>query len=481
MVVILQRAEDDFCPARRLISPLLMPPGSWPKWARKRHARDFTAQSVIEEELRKKTHHGASLVRRALKKAKTFDEAKLVRRSRAPDADAERCQAMIEATKRVDIDDLAKRCAEAVRRRVEATVREAFESEAAAAGEASGASASAKRAVDLDDAVDAKDVLRNVCDEAASALAMNDVAGESEDVAAARRLLRAQATRVETEALKERLLAIAGRMNRAVVGKQKREEWAKEKAEREAKRAAEKAKAEEKAKRRAAGEEVSSSEDDEPESASGDESDGSDDNSKSDSEDDSDDVDEEGYVSLSEETMAELRAAKAAAKAAKKSKKGKSADEIEELDLQPKKKKVKKRMGQRKRRQIAEAKFGANAAHLIAEREKAEAERQAKEEEEKNMHPSWQAKRKQAPIIVPAAGKKVKFDEEGSRKPLKDGSRKPLVSHKSMSKKHDAPKTHKPKAPEKPLHPSWQAKLKSDELAWGGGGVKPQGKKVVFD
>ena len=87
-----------------------------------------------------------------------------------------------------------------------------------------------------------------------------EVVGENEYVSAARRLLRAQATRAETDALKERLLAIAGRMNRAVVGKQKREEWTREKQERRQKRELAVVKAEEKAKRRAAGEEVSSSE-----------------------------------------------------------------------------------------------------------------------------------------------------------------------------------------------------------------------------
>ena len=95
------------------------------------------------------------------------------------------------------------------------------------------------------------------------------------------------------------------------------------------------------------------------------------------------------------------------------------------------------------------------------------------------MHPSWQAKRKQAPIIIPAEGKKVKFGEDGRKPPE---SQKPVLKKHDALKKYDASKkVQKPKAPEKPLHPSWQAKLKSDDLAWGGGGVKPQGKKVVFD
>ena len=157
-------------------------------------------------------------------------------------------------------------------------------------------------------------------------------------------------------------------------------------------------------------------------------------------------------------------------KGKKSSSGGGGGEDAEDLDLGPKKKKVKKRMGQRKRRQIAEAKFGANAAHLVAERERVRQERQAKEEEERNMHPSWQAKRKQAPLIIHGAkGKKVKFGE--------------AVGGGGTATKPSARKQYKPKteAPEVPLHPSWQAKLKADSQAWGGGGAKPQGKKVVFD
>jgi len=453
--------------------------GAWPKWAKKRHARDFTARDTVLDELRKKEHHGASLIRRALKKAKTFDEAKLKRRLRAPE-DASRLETALHATKNVDIDVLAKQCARACAARVEESLDTAFGARDEAAADESADASRATRAVDLGDGFDSGDVLRGICDDAASAGASDavvDVVGENAYVAAARRLLRAQATRTETDALKERLLAIAGRMNRAVVGKKKREEWAKEKEAREAKRAEVKAKAEEKARRRAAGEEVSSSEDEEDARDGGGRGRESEAESESESESEGD-VDEEGYASLSEETMAELRAAKREAKRAQKKKGKKSSrggdedEDVEELDLGPKKKKVKKRMGQRKRRQIAEAKFGANAAHLIAERERARQERQAKEEEERNMHPSWQAKRKQAPLIIQGAkGKKVKFGEEGG-----GASAKPSVSKKPQ-------KQYKPKtdAPEAPLHPSWQAKLKADAQAWGGGGVKPEGKKVVFD
>jgi len=366
---------------------------------------------------------------------------------------------------------------------VEKMLDAAFErdGDAAARGNGNGNGGDAKssfatRAIDLGDGFDCGDVLREMCDDAASVVggeAVVDVVGERADVAAVRRLLRASATRKEMDALRERLLAVAGRMNRAVVGKQKREEWAKEKEAREAKRAEARAEAEEKARRRAAGEESSSSEDEEDEGDGGGRA--REDDTDVESEDE-DDADEEGYASLSEETLAELRAAKREAKRAQKKKGKKSSsgggggEDAEDLDLGPKKKKVKKRMGQRKRRQIAEAKFGANAAHLVAERERVRQERQAKEEEERNMHPSWQAKRKQAPLIIHGAkGKKVKFGE--------------AVGGGGTAAKPSARKQYKPKteAPEVPLHPSWQAKLKADSQAWGGGGAKPQGKKVVFD
>lgn len=460
-----------------------MPPhGNWPKWAKKRHAKDFTARDTILDELRKKEHHGSTLIKRALKKAKTFDEAKL-RRRMPSDEDAERLKTAVNATRGLNIDVLAKQCARACAARVEESLKGADFVPVAAAekAEKDEETLRASRSVDLGDGFDSRDVLRGICDDASVATpasaSAKEVVGENDYVAAARRLLHSNAVRAETDALKERLLAIAARMNRAVEGKVKREQWAKEKEERAAKRAAEKARMEDRAKRRAAGEEVSSSEESESES---DEEDASD----SDSDSDGDDVDESGYLSLSEDTLAELRAAKAEAKASKKNKKSKksrgdrAADEdADDLDLAPKKKKVKKRMGQRKRRQIAEAKFGSNAAHLIAERERIIAERKAKEEEERNMHPSWQAKRKQAALIIDSnakKGKKVKFGDG-------DTEVQPKKQYPSSSGKVPNRPPKKSDKPEKPLHPSWQAKLKADAQAWGGGGVKPEGKKVVFD
>ena len=215
-----------------------MPPRSRGTRGRGRAAPDFTARDVVLDELRKKEHHGSSRVRAALKRAKTFDEAKLRRRRRDDEGEGAgeegRLDEAIVATKRVDIDALAKRCARACAMRVEKMLDAAFErdGDAAARGNGNGNGADAKssfatRAIDLGDGFDCGDLLREMCDDAASVgggEAVADVVGESAYVAAVRRLLRASATRKETDALRERLLAVVGRMNRAVVGKQKREE-----------------------------------------------------------------------------------------------------------------------------------------------------------------------------------------------------------------------------------------------------------------
>ena len=214
------------------------------------------------------------------------------------------------------------------------------------------------------------------------------------------------------DALRERLLAVAGRMNRAVVGKQKREEWAKEKEAREAKGPR---RGRRRRRRRGGGWRGVVVERGRGGRGSGGGR-GREDDTDVESEDE-DDADEEGYASLSEETLAELRAAREGRKqrAKKKGKKSSSGggggEDAEDLDLGPKKKKVKKRMGQRKRRQIAEAKFGANARTWSPSASgfvKSDKQR----EEERNMHPSWQANAKQAPLIIHGAkGKKVKFGE----------------------------------------------------------------------
>ena len=124
-------------------------------------------------------------------------------------------------------------------------------------------------------------------------------------------------------------------------------------------------------------------------------------------------------------------------------------------------------MGQRQRRLLAEQQYGKNAKHVIAEQQKAEEERRKAEEELRTMHPSWKAKRMDAkkPMIIPlngkGKGKKVVFDHDG-------GDRKNLAAKVKVND-------------DKPLHPSWSAKLKQDQEAWSGGAVPFQGKKKTFE
>ena len=119
-----------------------MPPRSRGTRGRGRAAPDFTARDVVLDELRKKEHHGSSRVRAALKRAKTFDEAKLRRRRRDDEGEGAgeegRLDEAIVATKRVDIDALAKRCARACAMRVEKMLDAAFERDGDAAARGTG-------------------------------------------------------------------------------------------------------------------------------------------------------------------------------------------------------------------------------------------------------------------------------------------------------------------------------------------------------
>lgn len=197
----------------------------------------------------------------------------------------------------------------------------------------------------------------------------------------------------------------------------------------------------------------------------------------------------------------------------------------------PAKKKPKKRMGQRARRAIAEAKFGQNANHIKAEREEQmRRERQAREQEEMaKMHPAWAAKRAAAAALAAAPkGTKVSFGDDGDAvgvQKLKRTSEGAQVRNERDGKKSTTPKPKAPKPPKvhieikggtgevvgkvtKPMgpsgakkdddksakkkpsggydgynpdaaesHPAWAAKRKAAEQAT----AKPAGKKIKFD
>ena len=50
----------------------------WPKWKQR---RDNSGDDVTEENRQKKLHHGIKCIRKALKKARTFEEQKIKRRT----------------------------------------------------------------------------------------------------------------------------------------------------------------------------------------------------------------------------------------------------------------------------------------------------------------------------------------------------------------------------------------------------------------
>jgi len=462
-----------------------MPPKShWPKWAKAKHARDFTSFATIEDELRKKTHHGALALARALKAAKTFDDGK-AKRKFSNSRDDEALATHLRRTKSVDIDAVARACADDVANGVRHMVSRSRvdDGREAAAGDGDG-EARVQGVIDVDAAFDARDVVTNVFALDERPFAIEGGARDDGVRVAAKRLASSSRVGREIEALRERLLAIARLANRAVDRKNKktRDAVGRPGSAREGKTRDDGGEGGREKRRDADADAASASASEEDEEANDNAS-----SSASAEESDLSDADESGYVSLSEETLAEMRAfkreAKTSAKKAANDGGGEAeADaEVEALDLAPKKKKIKKRMGQRKRREIAVAKFGANAAHLIAERERASAEARAKEEEERAMHPSWRAKRERAPLIVASAGKKVKFGEDEKKLGTGDGG-KPRGKPSFKPPTKSTSKTYAPKTEiEGPLHPSWQAKLKADAQAWGGGGVKPEGKKVVFD
>lgn len=138
-------------------------------------------------------------------------------------------------------------------------------------------------------------------------------------------------------------------------------------------------------------------------------------------------------------------------------------------------KKPKNRLGQRARRQLAEQAHGRHAVHLH-EPEKRKREdwkegsernaKQAKGGEAEILHPSWAARRQQKEKLsisaVPAAGKKIIFDDGSGVATAAAQQRKSIVPDK-----------------EGPLHPSWVLKKKQAEAQRH---IQPaQGKKIVFD
>ncbi|KAI9209845.1 BUD22-domain-containing protein [Polychytrium aggregatum] len=168
---------------------------------------------------------------------------------------------------------------------------------------------------------------------------------------------------------------------------------------------------------------------------------------------------------------------------------GAASDESDPEDGQSKK----NRMGQRARRELAEKKYGRNAKHLIAEKEKRKteyllkrpakpgiaADRPAKrvrvDDGDKRtgtkLHPSWEAKQKQRQAISAYQGKKTVFSGDNDASKHSNDAKRPTEGSR-------APQTMQKHDPKATLHPSWQAKLNQRNKMNAGGAAKST--KIVF-
>ena len=549
----------------------------WPKWKQR---RDNSGDDVTEENRQKKLHHGIKCIRKALKKARTFEEQKIKRRTAQATAAAKsggKKPTIVASAALLDADKLAQQLAA-----VKALDLEALGSYM---GRATYDAVLASRdAPTAEKALPTADATETATAETAVGPGAIEAAGVQQALVVARRILAAACVRTEVNALQEKLVLVGDRQEWAK-GRLEREELrrlAKEEAtaaKEKAKQEAEKAKQEEKdrTKHRGPGAvddgKVGSEDGDDGERESGDEEDdwssgGEDDGrpdlSDSDDEDsDSDDIvikdddgelerflaeeaaneggdvgssddeeEEESESDPDEELPPEL--AKILGVEQKRKKGGNVKDEKKGAKKKaepPAKKKPKKRMGQRARRAIAEAKFGQNANHIKAEREEQmRRERQAREQEEMaKMHPAWAAKRAAAAALAAAPkGTKVSFGDDGDAvgvQKLKRTSEGAQVRNERDGKKSTTPKPKAPKPPKvhieikggtgevvgkvtKPMgpsgakkdddksakkkpsggydgynpdaaesHPAWAAKRKAAEQAT----AKPAGKKIKFD
>ncbi|KAI9091826.1 BUD22-domain-containing protein [Phlyctochytrium arcticum] len=198
-----------------------------------------------------------------------------------------------------------------------------------------------------------------------------------------------------------------------------------------------------------------------------------------------------------------------------------SGSEEAQSDYEEEKVVKKNRQGQRQRRAEAEKKYGQNAKHVAAEL-KAQREKQKQRpqvadrskdtplakppintaappstaDKRPALHPSWQAKRQQSAGIGSFTGTKINFgnDDEGKEGPASTMNRKqrrlaerkangieevqspnPKTPFISQSDRRPAKKQQ----PEEKLHPSWEAKRKAKEAhAHIMSDAKP--KKIVF-
>ena len=446
----------------------MRPPPSWPSWKKKKKKIVERTSDDVEKEQQKKVFHGIKCLKKQLKKALNFEVGKLKRRINTIESSASGNKNTTEKTKEIttekqlvaaktisveDLEVLAKMLADACFKQIVSKKEEKGKGKFLLSS-GDDEKKKKKKKEEEKEVIEAKELV-------------------------ARRVVHAKCVNEEMESLKARILLVQTRATQIEEARKRSEERLEKKKKKKEDAAKRRAQEEEdkktkkngdrnsfdikKKKKKKRSESVSSgseSDDEEEEqqqqqlSSAGEESDDS--------------------ISLSEETRQAMREAREGAMQKKKKRKkiidvddDDNDDPLKSAPLSPPKKKQKARMGQRQRRLLAEQQYGKNAKHVIAEQQKAEEERRKAEEELRTMHPSWKAKRMDAkkPMIIPlngkGKGKKVVFDHDG-------GDRKNLAAKVKVND-------------DKPLHPSWSAKLKQDQEAWSGGAVAFQGKKKTFE
>ena len=187
----------------------------WPKWKQR---RDNSGDDVTEENRQKKLHHGIKCIRKALKKARTFEEQKIKRRTAqataAPKSGGEK-PTIVASAALLDADKLAQQLAA-----VKALDLEALGSYM---GRATYDAVLASRdAPTAEKALPTADATATATAETAVGPGAIEAAGVQQALVVARRILAAACVRTEVNALQEKLVLVGDR-----------QEWAKGRLERE--------------------------------------------------------------------------------------------------------------------------------------------------------------------------------------------------------------------------------------------------------
>ena len=208
----------------------------WPKWKQR---RDNSGDDITEENRQKKLHHGVKCIRKALKKARTFEEQKIKRRTAQATAAAKsggKKPAVVASAASLDADKLAQQLAA-----VKALDIEALGSYM---GRATYDAVLASRdAPTAEKALPTADATETETAETAVGPKAIEAAGVQQALVVARRVLATAGVRTEVSALQEKLVLVGdrqdwakGRLEREELRRLAKEEYAaaKEKAKEEA-------------------------------------------------------------------------------------------------------------------------------------------------------------------------------------------------------------------------------------------------------